>query len=51
MPAQRARSLAADWRSLEVADVRSLRMCRNRVKPVLLVGHLMTDENAVAGMR
>lgn len=50
MSAQRARSLAADWRSLGVADMRSLRLVRNLVMPVLLVSHLISEENAVAEM-
>ena len=50
MPARQARSLAADWRNLGIADMRRLRLIRNLVTPMLLVRDLIPGENSAAEM-
>lgn len=48
MSAPQARSLAAGWRDLGIADMRRLRLIRNLVTPMLLVGDLISEEDSVA---
>ena len=43
MTVQQARLLAADWRSLEIADIRRLRLVKNLVTPMILISHLLSE--------
>lgn len=48
MSVPQARSLAAGWRNLDIADMRRLRLIRNLVTPMLLVRDLMSEEDGAA---
>ena len=43
MTVQQARLLAVDWRSLEIADIRRLRLVKNLVTPMILISHLLSE--------
>jgi hypothetical protein len=48
--AEEARSLSADWRTLDVSIIRRLRLAKNLVSPMLVAKRVLADDGLVGDM-